>query len=91
MIMSSINYRTGRSGRNIRVSKKVVPQCRVRASQVEGKHVLVTGGEYRGLIGSIDSTIPGGFYVVSYLFKHDKLDLDVIIHSDQLELIPENS
>ncbi len=61
--------RTGRSGRNIRVRATVEPQCRVRASAVEGKDVLVTKGEYRGLSGTIESTMPGGWYVVGHLFK----------------------
>jgi hypothetical protein len=47
----------------------VEPQCRVRASAVEGKDVLVTKGEYRGLSGTIESTMPGGWYVVGHLFK----------------------
>ena len=56
---------------------------------MEGKHVLVIGGEYRGLSGIIDSTLPGGWYVVSNLFKHDNLSLDVIVSSDNLELMPD--
>ena len=54
---------------------------------MEGKHVLVTGGEYRGLSGVIDSTLPGGWYVVSNLFKHDRLSLEVIVSSNNLELM----
>jgi hypothetical protein len=59
--LHSILYRTGRSGERIRVSESVVQQekCRVRASAVEGTQVLVIGGEHRGLIGNIDSAIPG--------------------------------
>ncbi|KAL7482837.1 hypothetical protein ACHAW6_008497 [Cyclotella cf. meneghiniana] len=87
---TDIPHRIGRSGQNIRVSKSVIPQCRVRASAVEGKHVLVIGGEYRGLSGIIDSTLPGGWYVISNLFKHDNLSLDVIVSSDNLELVPDN-
>eukprot|EP00804_Cyclotella_cryptica_P000783 CCRYP_001050-RA/>CCRYP_001050-RA protein AED:0.03 eAED:0.03 QI:167/1/1/1/0.66/0.5/4/169/866 len=86
---TDILHRIGRSGRNIRISKSVVPQCRVRASAVEGKHVLVIGGEYRGLSGIVDSTLPGGWYVISNLFKHDHLSLDVIVSSNNLELMPD--
>jgi hypothetical protein len=35
------------------VNSDVVPQSRVRASKAEGRRVLVTGGEYRGLSGKI--------------------------------------
>jgi len=84
---ASITSRIGRSGPNIRINSNVIPQTRVRASRVEGRDVLVTGGEYRGLSGTIDSCIPGGWYLVSNLFKND--NLDVVISSRHLELIPE--
>lgn len=84
---ASITTRIGRSGPNVRINSNVVPQSRVRASKVEGRNVWVTGGEYRGLSGTIDSCIPGGWYLVSNLFKND--DLDVVISSKHLELIPE--
>lgn len=60
-LLRRISYRAGRSASNVRVSKHVLPQAqtRIRASMVEGKHVLVIGGEHRGLIGTIDSAIPG--------------------------------
>lgn len=35
----------------------------------------------------VDSCIPGGWYLISNLFKND--ELDVIISSKHLELIPE--
>jgi len=79
--------RIGRSGPNVRVNSNVIPQSRVRASRVEGRDVLVTGGEYQGLSGTVDSCIPGGWYLVSNLFKND--DLNVVISSKNLELIPE--
>merc|ERR1719253_403207 len=88
-VCSSVRSRVGRSGPNVRVSSDVVPQTRVRASRVEGRSVLVTGGEYRGLSGKIDSCIPGGWYLVSDLMKNDKLD--VVINSRNLELIPEGA
>jgi hypothetical protein len=55
--------RVGRTGSNVRVSNVVIPQTvpntrpltRVRGSAIEGKRVLVTGGEYRGLSGTISS------------------------------------
>ena len=51
--------RVGRTERNVRVSNVVIPQTppqtRVRASAIEGKRVLVTGGEHRGLSGTITS------------------------------------
>merc|ERR1712194_181238 len=84
---ASITTRIGRSGPNVRINSNVVPQSRVRASRVEGRNVVVTGGEYRGLSGTIDSCIPGGWYLVSNLFKND--DLDVVISSAHLELISE--
>ena len=46
-------HRQGRSAPNVRVSSTVIPQSRVRGSAVEGKNVLVIGGEYRGLSGKI--------------------------------------
>ena len=82
-------YRKGRSGHNVRVSRNVVPQSRVRVSAVEDKHVLVIGGEHKGLMGTIDSTIPGGYYVVSNLFE-DRFGLDVVIRSEHLELLTDN-
>merc|ERR1712029_569944 len=84
---SSVTTRVGRSGPNVRVNRKIAPQSRVRGSRVEGRNVLVTAGEYRGLSGTIDSCIPGGWYLVSNLFKND--DLDVVVSSQNLELIPE--
>merc|ERR1711957_492608 len=84
----SMSTRVGRSGSHVRINSNVVPQSRVRASRVEGRKVLVSGGEYRGLSGTIDSCIPGGWYVVSNLFKND--DLNFVISSTHLELIPEN-
>jgi len=84
---SSATSRVGRSGPNLRINSNVVPQNRVRASKVEGRNVLVTGGEYRGLSGMIDSCIPGGWYLVSKLFKND--NLNVVISSRHLELMPD--
>lgn len=82
--------RVGRTDANVRVSNVVIPQTRpptrVRASAVEGKHVMVTGGEFRGLSGTISSCIPGGWYLVSNLYDDDH-DLDVLIKSEKLELI----
>lgn len=88
-MLCSILYRAGRSGHNVRVSKDIVPQSRVRVSAVENKHVLVVGGEHRGLVGTIDSAIPGGYYLVSNLFD-DRLGLDTVIRSEHLELISDN-
>ena len=86
---SSTVQRFGRSGTNVRVSNVVIPQSRpqtrVRVSAVEGKRVLVTGGEYRGLYGTIASCIPGGWYLVSNIYD-DEDALDVLIHSKNLEL-----
>jgi len=84
----SITSRIGRSGPNVRVSSNIIPQTRVRASRVEGRDVLVTGGEYRGLSGTIDSCIPGGWYLVSSLFNDN---LDVVISSQNLELVREKT
>lgn len=82
--------RVGRTETNVRVSNVVMPQTRpstrVRASAVEGKRVMVTGGEFRGLSGTISSCIPGGWYLVSNLYDDDH-ELDVLIKSDKLELI----
>lgn len=55
--------RVGRTGSNVRVNNVVIPQTlpdtrpltRVRGSAIEGKLVLVTAGEYRGLSGTISS------------------------------------
>ena len=86
MCQSSGTSRAGRSGHKVRISRKVTPQTRVRASKVEGRSVLVTGGEYKGRRGKIESCIPGGWYLVRDLFKNDSLD--VVINSRNLELIP---
>lgn len=79
--------RAGRSSKSIRVSKDVIPQSRVRTSAVEGSKVVVTGGEYRGRVGTIDSAIPGGWYLVSNLFDNNS-DLDAVVNSEHLELVP---
>lgn len=50
---ASITRRVGRSGPKVRINIDVVPQTRIRASRVEGRSVLITGGEYRGLTGKI--------------------------------------
>jgi hypothetical protein len=78
--------RVGRTDTNVRVSNVIIPQTRVRASAVEGKRVLVTGGEFRGLSGTISSCIPGGWYLISNLYDDDH-ELDVLINSKKLELI----
>mmetsp|Transcript_25617 Transcript_25617/g.51366 ORF Transcript_25617/g.51366 Transcript_25617/m.51366 type:complete len:768 (-) Transcript_25617:79-2382(-) len=82
--------RVGRTDSNVRVSNVVIPQTRphtrVRASAVEGKRVLVTGGEFRGLSGTISSCIPGGWYLVSNLYDDDH-ELDVLINSERLKLM----
>lgn len=82
--------RVGRTDTNVRVSNVVLPQSRpqtrVRASAVEGKRILVTKGEFRGLSGTISSCIPGGWYLISNLHD-DEHELDVLIHSEKLELI----
>jgi len=85
---NQIERRQGRSAPNVRVSSVVNPQSRVRGSAVEGKNVLVLRGPYRGLCGTIDSCIPGGWYVVSNLLRNDNLDLDVIVNSQYLKIIP---
>lgn len=87
--------RVGRTGRKVCVSNVVIPQAarsqtRVRASALEGKRVLVTGGEFRGLSGFITSCIPGGWYLISKLYN-DNHDLDVLVHSEKLELIDDAS
>ena len=74
----------------MRVNRTVVPQTRVRASKNEGRKVLVTGGEYRGLSGMIDSTIPGGWYLVSNLVGAGD-DMEAVVHSKNLELIPKKT
>ena len=48
--------------------------------------MLVTGGEYKGLSGKIDSCIPGGYYILK-LFKGDSHN--VLINASDLELLPE--
>mmetsp|Transcript_25303 Transcript_25303/g.39262 ORF Transcript_25303/g.39262 Transcript_25303/m.39262 type:complete len:928 (+) Transcript_25303:229-3012(+) len=82
--------RVGRTDSDVRVSNVVIPQTRphtrVRASAVEGKRVLVTGGEFRGLSGTISSCIPGGWYLVSNLYDDDH-ELDVLINSERLKLM----
>jgi len=85
---SAVSSQVGRSGHNIRVSNTVVPQTRVRGSAVEGRQVLVTGGEYRGLNGKIEAAIPGGWYLVRDLFQRDKSN--VVISSENLHLVPNN-
>ena len=86
--------RVGRSDANVRVSNVVIPQARpptrVRASAVEGKRVMVTGGEFRGLSGTISSCIPDGWYLVSNLYEDDQ-HLDVLIHSGNLQLVADAS
>ena len=47
--------------------------------------ILLNVSEF--ILGTIDSCIPGGWYLVSNLFKND--NLDVVISSRHLELIPE--
>ena len=47
--------------------------------------ILLTVSEF--ILGTIDSCIPGGWYLVPNLFKND--NLDVVISSLHLELIPE--
>ena len=32
--------------------------------------------------------MPGGWYLIAELLDDDDLDLDVVVHSDNLELIP---
>lgn len=43
----------GRSGSDVRINRNVIPQSRVWASKHEGRQVMVTAGEYRGLTGKI--------------------------------------
>ncbi len=38
-------------------------------------------------IGTVDSCIPGGWYVLSNVFNDDTLDLDIVVHSDNLKLV----
>lgn len=40
-------------------------------------------------LGTIDSCIPGGWYLVSNLLRNDNLDLDVVVNSKHLKIIPE--
>lgn len=82
----NITSRVGRSGHNIHINRDIIPQTRVRASTIEGRRVLVTGGEYKGLSGKIDSCIPGGYYILK-LFKGDSHN--VLINASNLELLPE--
>ncbi|KAL3778272.1 hypothetical protein ACHAW5_010143 [Stephanodiscus triporus] len=84
---SSITSRIGRSAPNVRVNSAVVPQTRVRASDAEGRKVLVTGGEHRGLSGTVDSCIPGGWFIVSGLFRN--CALNVVLNKKNLALLPE--
>lgn len=83
----SQEYRQARSSANGRVSEEVLPQTTIRESNVEGRTVLITGGTHKGLFGTIDACIPGNWYVVSNVFNDDTLDLDIVLHSDNLKLI----
>jgi len=86
LLAYSITSRVGRSGHNIHIKRDIIPQIRVRASTIEGRRVLVTKGEYKGLSGKIDSCIPGGYYILK-LFKDDSHN--VLINASDLELLPE--
>ncbi|EED87930.1 predicted protein [Thalassiosira pseudonana CCMP1335] len=85
--LHSMMYRAGRSGSDVRVSSSVVPQSRVRQSTQSGTRVSVTGGEYQGLTGVVQSCLPGGWYIVSKLFRRDKMDLDAVIKSENLKIV----
>jgi hypothetical protein len=83
--------RAARSSTNARINEFVQPQTRVRASTAEGCRVKITAGPYRDLMGRIESCIPGNWYLVSDLSKANKFDLDYIVHSKHLEIVPEKS
>eukprot|EP00551_Chaetoceros_affinis_P011635 CAMPEP_0203664874 /NCGR_PEP_ID=MMETSP0090-20130426/2203_1 /ASSEMBLY_ACC=CAM_ASM_001088 /TAXON_ID=426623 /ORGANISM="Chaetoceros affinis, Strain CCMP159" /LENGTH=794 /DNA_ID=CAMNT_0050528265 /DNA_START=163 /DNA_END=2547 /DNA_ORIENTATION=+ len=78
-----------RSSVNARINQHVQPQTRVRASAAEGCRVKIIAGPYRGLTGKIESCIPGNWYLISELSKKNKFDFDYIVHSRQLEILPE--
>jgi hypothetical protein len=81
------SVRQGRSAPKVRVSASVIPQAHLRPKVSEGKKVLVTSGTYKGLFGKISSSLPGGWVMVSGL---KDFDLDIVMKSSQLELIPDN-
>lgn len=67
------------------------PQIRLRASNLEGRSVKIISGQYEGLTGKVDSCIPGNWYLISHLFSEQRFDLDYVVHSSCIELLPEQS
>ena len=39
------------------------------------------------MTGVVQSCLPGGWYIVSKLFRRDKLDLDAVIKSENLKIV----
>lgn len=83
----SQEYRQARTSVTGRVREDILPQTAIRESNVEGRTVLITGGSHKGLFGKIDSCIPGNWYVISDIFTDDTLDLDIVVHADNLKLM----
>ena len=54
---SSSMYRQARSSTTARVSGQVKAQCRLRATKVVGRNVLITGGSHKGLFGEFCLTM----------------------------------
>jgi len=83
-------YRESRTSPNARVSSVVHPQTTmVRTSTIEGRHVLVTGGAQKGLIGKVYACIPGGWYMITDASNPD--DFEYLIHSKNLRMINKNN
>jgi hypothetical protein len=79
-----IYVRQGRSGANLQVSDKVRPQPKRRWN---GKKVVVTSGSYRGKEGRIQSSLPGGWYLVAGILE----EIDVVLSPGCVEEKEESS
>ena len=73
------------------LNRTIQPQIRVRASAVEGRRVKIINGPYRGLVGSIESCIPGNWYIISDLSQKNMFDLDYIVHARNLQILNETT
>ena len=50
-------------------------------------NTIMTNDFHSFLLGKIDSCIPGNWYVISDIFTDDTLDLDIVVHADNLKLM----
>lgn len=76
-------YHQSRTSAAARIFQNVEPQRKICV----GKFALISDGPHKGLYGKVDSCLPGGWFVLSNVFRGEPLEMGLVVHSKHLKFL----